>query len=112
MIDNNDNYFKIPDGDKLVGCAGGRNFLVVCTKEGRVYASGIMLWEHFESCRHNRDHSPELPYSLGMPEGCKARKLFASDKVCNVWVNCEDSEGKIKSFGAGQSCSHTGHGES
>ena len=47
------NYFNLEEGDKLVGCAGGKNFAVVSSQQGKIYATGYVFYRHFSACRHN-----------------------------------------------------------
>ena len=46
-----------------------------------------------------------------MPQGWKARKVYGTDKALNMWVTCEDDDGNMKTFGAGETYSIIGHGE-
>ena len=92
--DNNGNYFSIEAGDKIVGCAGGKNFLIVMTKNGKVYATSYMFFRYFSGCRHqNRSSDEDYPFEIRMPDGWKARKIFGMDKDYNMWATCENAEG-------------------
>lgn len=36
-----------------------------------------------------------------MPDGWKARKTFGAEKYYTMWATCEDNDGNMKTFGAG-----------
>ena len=106
------NYFRIEEGDKLVGCAGGKNFAIVCTERGKVFATSYMFYRYFSECRHNPENNEDYPFELRMPEGYQAKKVYGAEKYYNMWATCADADGGLKTFGAGNYTELTGHGES
>ena len=84
------NFFRIDEGDKLVDVAGGKNFAIVMTERGKIYATGYMFWQYFSNCRHNNENNEDYPFELRLPEGYKAKKIFGSEKRYNMWVTAEN----------------------
>ena len=70
---NQNNWFRLPEGEKITDIAGGKNFMIVATQNGRVWASSYMFYRYFSSCRENPERNEDYPFELKMPEGQKAR---------------------------------------
>jgi len=84
------NFFRIDQGDKLVDVAGGKNFSIVMTEQGRIYATGYMFWRYFSECRRNNENNEDYPFELRLPPGWKAKKIFGAEKYYNMWVTAEN----------------------
>ena len=105
------NYFNLEEGDKLVGCAGGKNFAVVLSQQGKIYATGYVFYRHFSACRHNTQNNEDYPFILNMPDTWKAKQIWASEKHYVMWVTGQDTDGVMKTFGGGEATDYIGHNE-
>ena len=102
-------YFRYEEGDKMVDVCGGKNFTIIATERGRIFATSYMFWRQFQECRYNQENNEDYPFELKLPEGYKAKQIWGSEKYYNMWANGADSDGTIKTFGAGQHADITGH---
>lgn len=99
-----ENFFQMEEGDRIVDVAAGKHFVAVTSEQGKVYASGYIFYRRFAECRYNRQSDEDYPFQLKLPESgdWKAQQLFGSEKCNNLWVTAMKSDGKKKSFGAGE----------
>lgn len=111
FFDMGENYFRIEDGDKLVDVCGGKNFTAVVTERGKIFATSYMFYRKFTECRHNSENNEDYPFELRLPEGFKAKQIWGSEKNYNIWVTASNSDGDLKSFGAGETIDVTGTNE-
>ena len=101
MFEVKDNFYRLDDGAKIVDVAAGKHFVAVLSSNGKVYAGSHRLYHYFRECRSNTENSEGYPYQLKLPEGQMAKKMWAHEKYNTLFVNCEDSSGRIKTFGGG-----------
>lgn len=104
------NFYRLEEGDKIVDLTAGKHYTAAVTERGKVYCGGYVFYRHFSDCRYNREQNEDYPFELRMPDGWRAKEAFGCERFNNVWINCVNDAGEIKSFGAGQSTDLTGHG--
>ena len=86
----------------MVDVCGGKNFTVVATERGKIFATGYMFWRQFyQECRHNPENGEDYPYELRLPDGYKAKQVWGAEKYLNMWTTAADPDGALKTFGAG-----------
>ena len=102
-------YFRYEEGDKMIDVCGGKNFTVVATERGKIFATSYMFWRQFQECRYNQENNEDYPHELRLPDGFKAKKIWGAEKHYNLWTSAADSDGTLKTFGAGQHTDITGH---
>ena len=82
--------FPVTADDKIISCDGGKHFTVICTKNGKVYASGSSLYRSVaDDVKHNSEENGDYAYELRMvnqAEGYKAEKVWGCDLYDNIWV--------------------------
>ena len=91
-----DKLFPKGEDDKIVDVTLGKNFIIVVTESGECYGAGYYFYRYIGGCRDNSQRDEDYPYKIKMPDGWKARKVYATcDNSNTAWVTCEDSEGKM-----------------
>ena len=112
--------YPLAANDKIISCDGGKHFSVICTKEGKVYASGNVFYRSVDDdIKYNAEESAEYAYELKMvnhAEGYKAEKVWACDLYDNIWVlgSKKNDDGTIvkKTFCLGSDYDMVGGGDS
>lgn len=81
------NIYPIENDEKIVDVDGGRNFIIVVTDKGNIYASGTGLYGYINSSIvSNKQNDSSYPYKIAMESDWKVTKCWANDLYYNVWV--------------------------
>jgi alpha-tubulin suppressor-like RCC1 family protein len=89
-----EDFFPRDKTDEIIDISAGRHFTVIVTKSGKVYGSGMQLYDELTDCRHNEEDDSSKPFEIKMPEGHKAFEAYSCERYYNIWINAKDGEGK------------------
>ena len=103
--------------DKIIDVDGGKHFMIVVTKKGKVFTSGYMMYRAVSEIRTNSEENEDYPCELKMTaetEGWIPKQCWACDLYCNVWILCENVANPAlkKTFSAGGDYDMVGAGDS
>ena len=65
-------FWRLDEGAEIVDIAQGKKHIAVVSSNGKLYAAGIQLWNHFEGCRFNKETHGDFPFELKLLPGYSA----------------------------------------